>query len=66
MTNYGCHSKPRSDGYLALDGWKMNESCEGESPNWIYIRDTMSRECRYDRQREDAKCEGCNRITTNE
>jgi hypothetical protein len=40
----------------------MNESCEGSSPNWRWHPDTMSRECRYDKQREDERCDGCTRV----
>jgi len=61
---YGCHSKPRSDGYWA----KHQMHTDGKPPfeTFVYITDTMSRECRYDQQRDDAKCEGCSRITTND
>lgn len=59
---YGCHSAPRADGYWAREIVRKDE---GYPPKdvWRFITDTMSRECRYDKQREDAKCEGCSRIT---
>jgi hypothetical protein len=65
MSVYGCHSKPRYGGYWAREIVRISS---GEPPQdgWRFIADTMSRECRYDRQREDAKCGGCSRITTNE
>jgi hypothetical protein len=57
---YGCHSKPRQHGYWA----KHQMHNDGKAPIdcYVLVPDTMSRECRYDRQREDAKCEGCSRI----
>jgi hypothetical protein len=58
--HYGCHSKPRSDGY-----WARNKHYVENGPPeeyWIAIKDVMSRECRYDKQRDDPKCEGCSRI----
>lgn len=65
MSHYGCHSQPRASGYWARNGTFVNERIEVVQ-NAVFISDTMSRECRYDRQREDAKCEGCSRITTND
>lgn len=59
MTHYGCHSKPRLNGYWAKD---KEPTTYQPRDVWKWIENTMSRECRYDRQREDAKCEGCSRI----
>jgi hypothetical protein len=57
---YGCHShKPFNTWYLARDGWKMNRSCEGESPEWVTVQHTMSRDCRYDQRSADSRCAEC-------
>jgi hypothetical protein len=61
MNRYLCYDKPRSDGYWARD----ITFTDGDLPpvdGWTWIKNRMSPECRYDRQREDARCEGCNRM----
>lgn len=68
MKLYSCHNQPRSEGYYAQDGVVVR----GVPPNQIierlavYVPDTMSRECRYDKQQGDARCAGCVRANKNE
>lgn len=54
---YGCHNKPREEGYWAKDGAIV------KGPVMIqlakYIKDTMSKDCRYDMKATDKKCYGC-------
>ncbi len=66
---YGCHNGERKHCYLAKDGVLVKDHNKYgivAKQKMVLITDTMSRECRYDHQRDDAKCEGCSRITTNE
>jgi len=46
---------PVEAGHWAQDGWKMNGSCEGESPNWVWVSHTMTTEC----QSDYPGCAGC-------
>ena len=60
MTHYGCHSKPRSDGY-----WARDMTIRMVAPpidTWVWVRDEMTSACQYDQQRDDPKCDGCSRI----
>lgn len=57
MSKYGCNNSDRMPAYFARNrkysegGWFITELMK--------IKDTSSKECRYDRRADDKKCEGC-------
>lgn len=63
MDKYGCHNKPREDGYWVRDGCEQTLDNAGvvEVQRLRWHADTMSRECRYDERSRDLRCEGCER-----
>ncbi len=52
-TPYGCSNQPRSAGYHGQLGWN-----EGRAMR-VWIPDTMSKLCRYDKRPTDPRCGGC-------
>ena len=62
MKVYACHNKPRSLGYWARQ--LVFGDCLELPPEegWVWIEDSMSQDCRYDKQQEDARCADCERI----
>ncbi len=59
MNNYGCWGKEPKDGY-----WARGIVFIGGIPEdiWVWVRDTSSKECKYDKALEDLKCKGCKEI----
>lgn len=58
MTHYGCHSKPRKDGYWAKDQQHVDGYLPLES--YVYIKDKMTQTCNYRQTTpNDPRCEGC-------
>ena len=57
MKPYGCHNKDHQDGYWVKDCVIVKGGIGIQLMK--YIKDTSSRECRYDRKAKDARCEGC-------
>jgi hypothetical protein len=58
-----CRTKKRTTGYWVQDGWEHSgmDGLSGSHPNWVWIDDSSSTECRYDMSLTDPKCEGCHR-----
>lgn len=65
---YGCNTRQpdyvgRQDTFLVQDGYIeiKNKSglVVGKQPRYVYMRNRMSKECRYDRIEIDPKCKGC-------
>lgn len=46
------------DGYIARF---RNGFAVSKEPRYVYMRNRMSRDCKYDRWEIDAKCNGCKR-----
>lgn len=70
MKLHGCNTlqpdyvEPQ-DTFLVQDGYIDIENELGlivdRKPRYIYIRNRMSRDCKYDRIAIDAQCKGCER-----
>jgi hypothetical protein len=68
---YDCHNKPNlhhsNNGYWAKNGLVfVHEHCNEDDYchadySMVWVKNTMSRECRYDCKKTDARCEGCER-----
>lgn len=70
MTMYGCNTnqldyKGIQDTHLVQDGYIERVSEDGlavsKEPRYVYMRNRMSRDCKYDRVNVDQKCKGCKR-----
>ena len=69
MTNYGCYNRVIVDSFLAQDGYKaysptgtdlIHHSSEYYMvPRFVETPFRMSRECKYDQNKTDARCSGC-------
>ena len=53
----GCHNTERSEGYWVRDGIVVKGSIAIQLMK--FVKDEMSKECRYDQKEADKKCEGC-------
>ena len=55
---YGCHNRQLKTSYQTL---VRNKDSAGNlvGLKMVTIRNTMSKDCRYDLRREDSKCNGC-------
>ncbi len=51
-----CSRKERKSGYWARD---VRHNMQPPKDVWVWVEDTSSRECRYDKSLTDQKCEGC-------
>lgn len=70
MKLHGCNTlqpdyvEPQ-DTFLVQDGYidLKNEDglIVGREPRWVYMRNRMSRDCKYDRIAIDPQCKGCER-----
>lgn len=67
---YGCNTnqpgyKGLQDTHLVQDGYIERVSENGfavsKEPRYVYMRNRMSRDCKYDRWKIDSKCAGCER-----
>lgn len=56
---HGCYNTMRRYTYKVQAGWKENGT-----RHMIIVEDRSSRECRYDNNLIDVKCEGCEKILT--
>ena len=59
MNKYGCNNSERKDGYYAPQRYFTKGLIPSFTVGVVYIEDTSSKECRYDRRADDKKCEGC-------
>jgi hypothetical protein len=58
VTLWGCHSKPRADGYWVQDGTIVKGNLQLQLMRWH--TDTSSRECQYRKATpDDPRCVGC-------
>jgi hypothetical protein len=56
---WGCHSRPRADGYWASD-YTFTDGKERRIQQAIWIKDTGSLDCKYRQHTpNDPRCEGC-------
>ena len=53
----GCHNTERESGYWVRDGIVVKGHIAIQLMR--YVKDEMSKECRYDGKATDKKCEGC-------
>lgn len=52
----GCWDRPPlQHGFWAQDGWIMLNGVIGHSPNWVWVRHSMTTKC----QSDFAHCAGC-------
>ena len=60
---WGCHSKPRADGYWASGGVETRSTSlisEDRVVKAVWIKDTGSLDCKYRQHTpNDPRCEGC-------
>ena len=59
---YGCHNRSRdAAGYYAPDGLqiKAHDNLKYSFVKTRYIKNVLSKECRYDKSLSDPKCSGC-------
>ena len=48
--------------YRAQNGWTLNRTCEGVSPNFVWIEDRMSQPCGQRKGMNPPGCEGCEEL----
>lgn len=67
---YGCNTNQQGykgiqDTHLVQDGYIMRvneiDIAVSKEPRYVYMRNRMSRDCKYDRVNVDQKCKGCKR-----
>lgn len=59
MTPWGCHSKPRQDGYWGTSA-TVTDSKGRRIQQAVWIKDTGTKECQYRKDKPiDPRCEGC-------
>lgn len=57
---WGCHSKPRKDGYWARSVFRGHLGTLPPVEGWVWIEDTGSKECQYRKSAPaDPRCLGC-------
>lgn len=56
---YGCWNTESRPGYWVRNTEIIPCSTQPPEEGWIWIEDTMSKDCRYDKKSSDARCEGC-------
>lgn len=63
--NYGCHSTERKRGYWASNGYVTRaERVTGADCRVlkaVWVEDTLSSVCMYDRRKQDPRCCGCDK-----
>lgn len=59
MKPYGCHSKPRKDGYWARNRIYGEEPTQKPIDVLVLVPDVMSKECHYRTTTPDPRCQGC-------